>query len=44
MQDQHIGEAGPYVELIGNVMDATTLKLRTCINLGQDMGMFIFKL
>ena len=36
-----MGEAGPYVELIGNVVDATTLRLRTCINLGQDVGMSI---
>lgn len=33
-----MGEAGPYVELIGNVVDATTLRLRTCIDLGQDIG------
>ena len=36
-----MGEAGPYVELIGNVVDAATLRLRTCIDLGQDVGMSI---
>ncbi|KAF8348385.1 replication factor A protein 3 [Amanita rubescens] len=40
-RDQHIGDAGPYVELIGNVLDPTTLKLRTCINLGQEIDMSI---
>ncbi|KAF8629423.1 hypothetical protein AX15_003472 [Amanita polypyramis BW_CC] len=40
-RDQHIGDSGPFVELIGNVIDATTLRLMTCINLGQELDMSI---
>jgi replication factor A3 len=29
-----------YVEVVGNVVDATTIKMLGCINLGSDLGEF----
>lgn len=30
--------ADTYVEVIGNVVDETTVKMMACINLGSDLG------
>ncbi|KAK2464303.1 hypothetical protein APHAL10511_003760 [Amanita phalloides] len=40
-RDLRIGEAGPYVELIGNVVDSTTLKLMTYVDLGQELDLSV---
>ncbi|KIY50970.1 replication factor A protein 3 [Fistulina hepatica ATCC 64428] len=32
-------EQGPYLEIIGNVVDDTTLKMMTFMNMGQDLDM-----
>ncbi|KAF8639484.1 hypothetical protein AX17_001391 [Amanita inopinata Kibby_2008] len=30
--------SGPYVELVASVMNATTVKIMSCIDLGPDVG------
>jgi replication factor A3 len=35
---QDANMADTYVEVIGNVIDASTVKMMACINLGSDVG------
>ncbi|PFH53755.1 hypothetical protein AMATHDRAFT_136655 [Amanita thiersii Skay4041] len=37
--DMHMGDMGPFLELVGNVQDVTTMKLMTCVNLGDNLDL-----